>query len=146
MKKSLTAEEIQKLIDFTVEFSGTEYTNLLNNCTTYAVEAWNLVNDEKPIEDTSFLNKLFDIDAPKWTKEYIQKNIDGEDMSVGQYDPYDNLDDFDVFMVNSNRSLIPYYIALSEYAATVDEENTPRNIDVSWEKWAKELYLSLIHI
>ena len=140
MKKSLTAEEIQKLIDFTVEFSGTKYKDLVNNCTTYAVEAWNLVNDEKPIEDTSFLNKLFDIDAPKWTKEYIQENIDGEDMSVGQYDPYDNLDDFDVFMVNSNRSLIPYYIALAEYSATVDEENTPRNIDVSWEKWAKELY------
>lgn len=140
MRKNLTVGELQTLIDFTLEFSGTDYKSLTNNCTTYAVEAWNLVNDELPIGDTSFLNKNLDVDAPKWTKEYIQENIDSEHMSVGKYDPYDNLDDFDVFMVNPDGGLIPYYISLSDYSATVDDENTPTNIDVSWEKWSKVLY------
>ncbi|MDO4327355.1 MAG: hypothetical protein Q4E24_15240 [bacterium] len=140
MRKNLKTNEIQKLIDFTKEFSGTDYKSLTNNCTTYAVEAWNLVNDEKPIKDTSFLNKIASVDAPKWTREYIQKNINDETMSVGTYNPYDNLDDFHVFMVNLDGGLIPYYIDLWEYTATVDEENTPCNIDVTWEKKGKELY------
>ena len=140
MKKDLTAGEIQKLIDFTQEFSGRKYKSLTNNCNTYAVDAWNLVNAEKPIENTSFLNSVASIDAPKWTREYIQENIDDETMSIGKYDPYDDLDDFDVFMVNPDGGLIPYFLDLWEYAATVDEENTPRNIDVTWEKRGKELY------
>lgn len=140
MRKNLTAGEIQTLIEFTVEFTGTTYGPLRNNCTTFAVEAWNLVNDELPIDDTSFLNKNMDVDAPKWTKEYILENIDNDRMTLGKYDPYDNLDDFDVFMVNPDRSLIPYYISLYDYSVTVDMENTPTNIDVSWEKRAKELY------
>ena len=140
MRKNLTAGEIQTLINFTVEFAGTEYSGPDNNCTTYAVEAWNLVNDENPIEDTNILNKFMDFDAPKWTKEYILENIDEEYMTVGQYDPYDSMDDFDVFYIHSDGELVPDYISLYDYAATVDKENTPRNIDVSWEKWAKELY------
>ncbi len=102
----MTKTELQTLIDFTVQFAGTKYESLNNNCTTYAVEAWNLVNDKKPLNDSNIFN----------------------------------IDDFDIFYICSDKTLVPDSIALSDVVAMVDEENTFCNVDISWKKSGKEMY------
>ena len=133
IKKFLTEDEVQKLINFTVKYSGTKYKALTNNCTTYALGAWNMVNNEKEIKESK-------VDAPKWTKDYIEKNFDEKDVTKGVYKPCDILDDFDLFYVKSDGTLVPEYIALSDVDATLDMENTPNNIDISWNKKAKVMF------
>lgn len=55
MKKHLSADGIQRLIDYSKEFSGTEYDGKWNNCTTYAIEAWNQASSYRTLTPKSVL-------------------------------------------------------------------------------------------